>query len=158
MNYHAIKYDDMLNGDGLRAVLFVSGCEHKCPGCHNPQTWDCNSGNEFTQDTLDEILEYLNRDYVEGLTLSGGDPLHPNNREMVLTICETIKDKYPDKNIWLYTGYLYEDLITKSVEDNTLGSIIKLIDVMVDGKFIKELLDNSYPWAGSTNQRVIRLK
>lgn len=140
----------MLNGDGLRVVLFVSGCGHSCEGCQNPQTWDCKSGIEFDEIAMEELLDKLSPSYISGLTLSGGDPLFPHNQEKILEICKTVKDKYSNKTIWLYTGYNYED-----VKDN---EIMDYIDVIVDGKYEKDKADAKYEWAGSTNQRVIRLK
>lgn len=147
MNYHNITKCDMKNGDGLRTVLWVSGCNHHCPECHNPQTWDPNSGIPFDKSAYQELMDSLNFDYISGLTISGGDPLFPDNRSTIWSICKTVKDTYPDKTIWLYTGYEWEEI-------NDLD-IIKLIDVIVVGPYKKELRDVTYPWAGSTNQRVI---
>lgn len=149
MNYHNILHDDMRNGDGLRVVLFVAGCNHRCKGCHNPETWSINSGIEFDDNALSEICAQLDKDYISGLTLSGGDPLHPANRETITELCRIIKHLYPHKTIWLYTGYLYEQVQTLDV--------MQYIDVIVDGEFKKELADVNYHWAGSTNQRVIKL-
>lgn len=164
MNYHTIKYDDMLNGDGLRAVLFVSGCEHHCKNCQNPQTWDPNSGKQFTEKQLNDILEYLKNDYAAGLTITGGDPLHPLNVREVYNICKAVKKAFPHKTIWLYTGYTYDEIIKKtfnSITDITnIASVLvdRYVDVLVDGKYIESLADTQYHWAGSTNQKVIRLK
>ena len=150
MNYHNIKHDDMLNGDGIRVTLFVSGCNHHCKGCHNPQTWDFNSGILFDEDAKEEIFEELSKDYISGLTLSGGDPLAPQNRDEILKLCKEIKEKFPNKNIWCYTGYLYEQ-----VKDLP---IMNYIDILVDGPFMVDLLDVDFPFRGSTNQRIINLK
>ena len=150
MNFHGIERDSMLNGEGLRVVLWVSGCNHHCKGCHNPQTWDVNSGFKFTQGTLEELIEEVDKDYIQGLTVSGGDPLHPNNKSESLRICMFIKKALPKKDIWLYTGYSWEEI--KHLEG------LKYVDVLVDGKFVQELADVNYPWAGSTNQRVIDVK
>ena len=168
MNYHDIRTDDMLNGEGLRVVLFVSGCNHYCYNCQNPQTWDCNNGIPFTKDSINEILEKLNKDYISGLTLSGGDPLNENNIKEVLKLCKIVKDKYPDKTIWLYTGYKWEQLILpiitddlSLIRDNNVKmrlEILQLCDVLVDGKYVESLNDINYAWAGSTNQRVIDVK
>ena len=147
MRYHNISKDDMLNGDGLRVVLWLSGCEHGCPGCQNPITWDPNSGLIFTGDTWEELEDLLDNDYISGLTLSGGDPLHTINRDEVLELCKMVKHCFPTKTIWLYTGYLWEEI--EHLE------ILDYIDVLVDGPFKKELADITYHWAGSTNQRVI---
>ena len=167
MNYHNIEHDSMMNGSGLRVVLFVSGCNHFCKNCQNPQTWDCESGIKFDNNALNEIYEQLKKDYISGITFSGGDPLHENNLQKVYDLIQKIKINFPDKNIWLYTGYSWEELkpyihirgIThKDNIHNMRASIINLVDVLVDGEFIKELADVKYQWAGSTNQRVIDVK
>lgn len=149
MNYHDITKCDMKNGDGLRVVLWVSGCNHHCSECHNPQTWDPSSGILFDESAYSELMDALNFDYISGLTISGGDPLYPANREMILSICKAVKNTFPNKTIWLYTGYEYED-----IEDL---EIMKYVDVAVVGPYKKELRDGAYPWAGSTNQRVISI-
>ena len=148
MNFHQIRYDDMLNGDGIRCVLFVSGCEHKCNNCHNLQTWDIESGIEFTESEFNDIVEYCNNDFVSGLTLSGGDPIHRNNLEAITKIAKDFKKALPNKTIWLYTGYFMVDLIQLEILD--------YVDVIVDGEYIEELADVNYKWAGSRNQKVYR--
>ena len=150
MNYHNITKQDMLNGTGLRTVLWVSGCNHNCPGCQNPETHPETSGIPFDKEALEELLTSLNKDYVEGLTFSGGDPLYPKNREEVTSIARLVKQKFPEKNIWLYTGYLFEEI--KDLE------IIKYLDIIVDGEFLIKLKDNNLHWKGSSNQRVIDVK
>lgn len=150
MNYHNITKDDMLNGIGLRVVLWVSGCEHQCKDCHNKVTWNPNDGVEFSVDVKNEIFEELRKDYISGITFSGGDPLFILNVDYITNLVDEIKFNYPQKNIWLYTGYLWEEV--KHLP------LIKYIDVLVDGKFDKELEDINYHWAGSTNQRVIDVK
>ena len=148
MKYHDITKTSMVNGDGLRTVLWVSGCNHHCKNCQNPVTWNVNDGLEFNSDSEVELFSYLDKDYCDGLTLSGGDPLHPDNRMVVLRLCKRFRYRYKDsKTIWLYTGYLWEEV--KDLE------IMKYIDVLVDGPYIDELRDVNYKWAGSTNQRVI---
>ncbi len=147
MNYHNITKDDMLNGEGLRVVLWTAGCTHCCEGCQNPETWDVAGGIEFDEAAEKELFEDLNNDYVAGITFSGGDPLHPFNRETVLRLANKVKQQYPNKTVWLYTGYLWEEVI-KSVD-------VKDIDVLVDGEFVKELNDNNLHWIGSSNQRII---
>lgn len=149
MKYHNITKDDMLNGDGLRVVLWVSGCSHHCKGCHNKITWDCNDGLDFDDDAKLEIFKELENDYISGLTLSGGDPLFESNRETILELVKEVKSKYPHKTIWLYTGYKWEDI--KDLE------IMKYIDILVDGKFIKELSDSKLMWRGSSNQNIINV-
>lgn len=149
MNYHNILHDDMLNGDGLRVVLFVSGCAHECPGCQNPQTHNFDSGIEFDQSALTELRSELSKDYISGITFSGGDPMHPKNRETVAAIIWALSDviKAGKKTVWIYTGYSWDEV------KNELA--VRLADVVVEGKYIAELNDVNYPWAGSTNQRVI---
>lgn len=159
MNYHNILHDDMRNGEGLRVVLFVSGCPHHCDGCQNPQTWDCQSGIEFDGNALDEIFEALERDYISGLTISGGDPLCDCNLGIVLNICSSAKKLHPNKTVWIYTGYEFEELMDNNVyENDTRRLILRYCDVLVDGKYDKNLADVNYPWAGSTNQRVINVQ
>lgn len=150
MKYHNITKDDMNNGDGLRVVLWVSGCNHACLECHNQITWDPNCGLEFDESAKNEIFAELEKDYVSGLTLSGGDPLFPSNVETVTNFAKQVKEKYPNKTIWLYTGYLF-----KQIENY---EILKYIDVLVDGPFVVKLKDNNAHWKGSTNQRVIDVK
>ena len=147
MRYHNITKDDMLNGDGLRAVLWVAGCTHKCKECQNPITWDINGGLEFGESEKKEIFDQLDESYISGITFSGGDPLHPQNRQPVYELAKEIKEKYPDKTIWLYTGFLWEEI--KDLP------IIPYLDVIVDGEFKIELLDPQLYWKGSSNQRVI---
>lgn len=150
MNYHNITKDDMLNGDGLRVVLWVAGCNHHCKGCHNPITWNENDGLLFDEKAKNEIFNLLDKDYISGITFSGGDPLMPCNREVVgKLICE-ISKKYPNKTIWLYTGYTFNEI--KDLP------FIKNIDVIVDGEFVESLKDEKLLWKGSSNQKVINVK
>ena len=154
----------MLNGSGLRVVLWVSGCENHCENCQNQQTWNINSGIPFTNETVKELWLALSNDYISGITFSGGDPLHPNNVKYVLKLCKDIKQLFENKNIWLYTGYQFEDIWIPNSLDITFvpenihhcrNMLLHYIDVLVDGKFVPELADINYPWAGSTNQRII---
>lgn len=147
MRYHNITKDDMLNGDGLRVVLWVAGCEHCCEGCQNPVTWDPNGGLAFDEDAKNEIFEQLDKSYISGITFSGGDPLHCANRSGVKQLAMEIKEKYPDKTIWLYTGDVWEDAMNYS--------LIQYIDVLVDGEFEQDKKDTTLMWKGSRNQRVI---
>ena len=150
MRYHDITTDDMKNGSGLRVVLWVSGCEHRCPGCHNQVTWDINDGLVFDDAAKAELFSELEKSYISGVTFSGGDPLHTQNREEVgALICE-IKEKFPTKTIWLYTGYNYDNIWTLDFMDK--------IDVLVDGRYDEELRDTKLHWRGSANQRVIDIK
>lgn len=147
MKYHNITKCDMLNGDGIRVVLWVSGCSHACAGCHNKITWDACSGLDFDQNAKDELFDALGKDYISGITFSGGDPLFMGNRIEITNLAKEIKEKFPNKTIWLYTGYKFEEIANLEV--------LKFIDVLVDGEFVIDLKDNNKKWAGSTNQRVI---
>ena len=150
MRYHNITHDDMLNGDGLRVVLWVSGCDHCCKECQNPITWDPNVGLLFDDTAKLEIYEQLEKDYISGITFSGGDPLFMGNRTTVREFAREIKEKYPNKTIWLYTGYRWEEIF----EDE----IVPYLDVIVDGEFEIDRLDKKLLWKGSKNQRVIDVK
>lgn len=147
MRYHNITKDDMLNGDGLRVVLWVAGCAHCCKECHNPVTWDPYGGLEFDEAAKQEIFEQLDKDYISGVTLSGGDPLHSANRMDIRDLACEIKEKYPDKTIWLYTGDIWEQVLH--------DPLMQYIDVLVDGEFMVEKKDARLRWKGSSNQRVI---
>jgi len=167
MNYHNITTDDMLNGEGLRVVLWLSGCSHHCKGCQNPQTWDENSGIEFDLSAKNEIFEELSKDYISGITFSGGDPLHENNIEDVLNLIIEIRNKFPNKTIWLYTGYTWESIMwsrcphppkhtaKEFLQWNQRNEIVSNIDVLVDGRYDDNKRDISLHWRGSSNQRVI---
>lgn len=150
MNYHDITKEDMLNGDGIRVVLWVSGCEHHCKNCQNPITWDKNDGLPFDKKAEDELFEALNKSFISGITFSGGDPLAPYNRAEVSRLIKKCRNEYPNKTIWLYTGYLYEEI--KDIDG------ISLVDVLCDGEFVEDLKDNNIQWVGSSNQRVIDIK
>lgn len=150
MRYHNITKDDMLNGDGLRAVLWLSGCEHACKGCHNPITWDVNGGIEFDNTARNELFDLLEKDYISGVTFSGGDPLHPSNINEVSLLINEIRETFPEKTIWLYTGYDWDEI--------KMFPFIKNIDVLVDGEFVQELKDEKLHWKGSSNQNVIDVK
>ncbi len=147
MRYHDITKDDMKNGDGLRVVLWLSGCRHHCPGCQNPITWNPEDGILFDKEAEKEIEEQLEKPYIFGLTLSGGDPLFPDNLEEVTALSRRMKEKFPEKNIWLYTGEVWEDIKERE--------ILEYIDVLVDGRFEEGKKDNQLHWKGSKNQRVI---
>lgn len=150
MNYHNITKCDVLNGEGVRVVLWLAGCSHHCPNCQNPITWDKNGGLKFDLDAKNELFEALSCEDIDGITFSGGDPLFCDNRQEVGELIEEIKSKFPNKNIWLYTGYEWEEICTLP--------FIKLVDVVVDGKFMQSLNDNKLLWKGSSNQRVIDVK
>ena len=147
MNYHDITKDDMLNGDGLRVVLWVAGCNHHCDGCQNPVTWDVGGGLPFDEKAETELFEALAKPHISGITFSGGDPMHPFNRSEIARLIKKCKENYPDKTVWLYTGFSWEE-----IQD---WDEIKQVDVIAEGRFVKELLDNQLHWVGSSNQRVI---
>lgn len=147
MRYHNITKDDMRNGDGLRVVLWVAGCSHCCKECQNPFTWDPDGGLSFDDLAKKEIFDQLDKSYISGITFSGGDPLHPANKDGIKKLSEEIKAKYPNKTQWLYTGYSWEEIFSDSV--------IKDIDVLIDGEFKIDLKDNTLMWKGSSNQKVI---
>ena len=148
----------MNNGPGLRTVLFVSGCSHKCKGCQNPQTWNKDSGIEFDENAILEVMEDLKEDWCDGITLTGGDPLAYCNRCVIAQLVFRLKQQYPDKSILLYTGWAYEELNRQKKEEAQLDLILKHIDILIDGKFILERLSPGKPWVGSDNQRVIDMK
>ena len=170
INYHNITHDDMNNGDGLRVVLWLSGCSHHCHNCQNPQTWNPGSGIPFDELARQEIFNELSKDYISGITFSGGDPLHENNLDEVLKLVQEIRISFPDKTIWLYTGYNFDLLNSKYNEYKytpfaanadewlTRWEIISNINVLVDGEYIDEQKDLTLKWRGSKNQRVIDAK
>ena len=140
----------MLNGDGLRTVLWVSGCAHQCEDCQNPITWDINGGVPFDEAAEDELFKSLAKSYISGVTFSGGDPLHPQNRDEITRLAKKFKQNFPNKNAWLYTGYLWEDI--KQLE------VMQYIDVLIDGPYVRALNDPKLHWKGSSNQRVIDVR
>ena len=152
MNIHNITTYDMDNGDGLRTVLWVSGCTHHCKECQNPCTWDVNDGVPFDEKAKKELFDDLSEDFIQGITFSGGDPLHPQNRDEVGEIIKEIKLKYPNKDIWLYTGFVFEEVLNMNL------SYLSNIDVIVDGPFQVENKDLTLKWRGSSNQNVIDVK
>ena len=177
INYHNITHDDMNNGDGLRVVLWLSGCSHHCYNCQNPQTWNLDSGILFDELAKQEIFTELSKDYISGITFSGGDPLHENNLDEVLNLIQQIRTSFPEKTIWLYTGYTWEQIMNYKTEFSNPNfmkvpnseilhdyhmfqrkEIIKLADVLVDGEYIDEQKDITLKWRGSKNQRVIDVK
>ena len=157
MFYHNITKDDMNNGDGVRVVLWVSGCSHHCPECQNPQTWCFDSGIPFDDKAKEEIFTELSKDYVSGITFSGGDPV--DNFLTVFLLMKEIKEKFPDKTIWCYTGYTYEQILSCSIKKGlNYPFFLRMIDVLVDGEYKKDLRDIDLKWRGSSNQRVIDVK
>ena len=154
MNYSKYYPIDVVNGEGTRCVLFVSGCIHQCKGCYNQSTWSPDAGALFTKELADQIIEDLNDPRIkkQGLTLSGGDPLHPANLKEVLTLVKRVNTECIDKDIWMWTGYELAELSPQQQE------IVALIDVLIDGKFIQDLVDPNLPWRGSSNQIIHRFK
>lgn len=150
MRYNTIRSLDIANGKGCRVSIFIQGCEHRCEKCFSPQTWSFEGGKEFTEQTMEFILELAKPDYLDGISILGGDPLHPRNRAEVLKLVRRFKEVYPNKTVWLWTGYLLEDVFEDLVDSE--------IDVIVDGRFIEELKDLRLKFRGSSNQRVINLK
>ena len=157
MNYEEIKYNDIANGPGVRTSLFVSGCTHACKGCFNQIAWDFNYGKPFTEETINDIIESMRPDYVQGLTLLGGEPFEHTNQQGLLPLLRAVKRFLPDKDIWCFTGYLFdkdicEDMCAKWEETKEM---LSYIDVLVDGKFVEELKDMMLKFKGSSNQRTI---
>lgn len=151
MNYLSYNKCDVLNGTGVRCVLWCSGCTHKCQGCFSKESWKFSNGLPFDQAMQDKVLEDLKPDYISGLTLSGGDSMHPRNAIDLIPFIRRIKEELPTKNIWCYTGYILEDLLDNGVQKELLS----LIDVLVDGPFVQELADSSLKFKGSQNQRIL---
>ena len=147
MNYHNITHDDMLNGPGLRVVLWVAGCDHYCDNCQNPVTWDPDDGLTFDDAAKGELKQLLCKEYISGLTLSGGDPLYFGNRDEVTKVAKDVKTFFPEKTIWCYTGFSWEDVKNLPV--------MKYIDVLIDGEYKDNLRDINLHWIGSSNQRLI---
>ena len=154
MNYAKITKHDIANGRGVRVVLWVSGCSHHCTGCQNPDTWDDDYGSRFEASDLSDIITLLREDWISGLTLSGGDPLKPSNVDICTIVAACVKSNVPNKDIWCWTGYTWDEIIAR--ED--CNDILQYIDVLVDGEFIQDKYDISLKWRGSSNQRVIDVK
>lgn len=172
MNYATIKKTDVANGPGVRVSLFVSGCTHGCKGCFNSEAWDFSYGKPYTEETEKELLAALSPGYIKGLSVLGGEPMEPQNRETVLGLLKKVHEKYPQKTIWCYTGYDYEkDLLHweaeeraacekagKSGEESVMSGLLALIDVLVDGEFVEEKKNLRLAFRGSENQRLIDIK
>lgn len=160
MNYADIKRIDVANGPGVRVSLFVSGCTHHCKNCFNPETWDFGFGKPFTQAQTDEIISYLEPSHIRGLSLLGGEPFEYSNQQGLLPLLRKVKEIYPEKDIWCYTGYDYEKDITNSmmVKWPETREMISYIDILVDGEFVEDLKNLSLRFRGSSNQRIIDIK
>ena len=150
MKYLDILDCDIADGEGIRVTLFVSGCSHHCKGCHNPESWNPDSGKEFTEEVKEKLFKLIDRPYIDGLTLSGGDPLFCDNIKDIRQLCLEFKHRFSNKTIWLYTGYTLDKI--KALD------FLKCIDVIVDGPFIQELRDITLPFRGSSNQKIIKIK
>ena len=147
MRYNLIRKMDISNGPGVRVSIFMQGCEFHCKNCFNPETWDFKEGKEFTEETIEKVLDLSSKDYIVGLSILGGEPMHPVNVEGTTKLAKAFKEKYPNKNIWAWTGFRFENIKDKEV--------FKYIDVLVDGQYEDELHDPTLKWRGSSNQRVI---
>ena len=147
MHYNKIRKMDISNGPGVRVSVFMQGCTFNCKDCFNPETHDFNGGKEFTDEKIDRIIELASGDVINGLSILGGEPLHPKNIEGTTKLAKKYKEEYPDKNIWVWSGYLFDDLKDKEV--------MKYIDVLVDGRYVSNLYNPTLKWRGSSNQRVI---
>lgn len=150
MRYNKIRKMDISNGEGVRVSIFMQGCSFHCKGCFNEETWDFNDGLEFTDDTIDEVINLSNNTYIKGLSILGGEPLHPSNIDGTTKLVKKFRETYPDKTIWIWTGFLYENIKDKEVLD--------YIDVLVEGQFKIDLVDLTLKWRGSSNQKVIDMK
>ena len=160
MNYADIKKIDVANGEGVRVSVFVSGCNHHFKGCFNQCAWDFNYGKKFTEKEEQQIIDYMNHDYISGLSLLGGEPLEPKNQEGLLPLVKKVKEKFPDKNIWCYTGFDFEkDVVGKMAKNNeTTRELLKYIDIIVDGKFEEDKKDLKLQFRGSSNQKIVDVK
>ena len=159
MNYAGIKYCDIANGLGCRTVLFVSGCRNACKGCFQPQTWDFHYGAPFDEKVQEEVLHSLEADYVQGITLLGGEPFEEENQAALVPFMRRVREQYPNKDVWAFTGYIYDkDLIPggRKYTEYT-DELLSMIDILVDGPFMEELKDITLKFRGSRNQRVIDL-
>ena len=148
MRYNLIRKMDISNGPGVRVSIFMQGCAFHCKNCFNPETWDFEAGKEFTSETIDEVLELCGQSHIKGLSILGGEPMHPKNIEATTMLAKAFKEKYPEKTIWVWSGFLFD----KDLKDK---EVLNYIDVLVDGQYVDELHDFTLKWRGSSNQRVI---
>ena len=151
MKYNTIRKSDISNGPGIRVSIFMQGCEFHCKNCFNPETWAFDEGIEFTDETINTIIDLASKDHIKGLSILGGEPLHPKNLEASTKLAKIFKEKYPNKDIWVWSGFLFEDYVKKQ-------EIVKYIDVLVDGRYVDELHDFRLQFRGSSNQRIIDVK
>lgn len=157
MHYSTIKDCDIANGIGVRITLFVSGCTNHCKNCFQPQTWDFDFGEPFTEETEEKLLQMLKPDYINGLTLLGGEPMEPQNQRALVPFLKRVREAYPNKNVWCFTGFTYEVLKTDGSHPRceVTDEMLSLIDVLVDGRYVDELKDLTLQFRGSSNQRLI---
>ena len=148
MRYNIVRKMDISNGPGVRVSVFMQGCEFHCKNCFNPETWDFNGGKEFNKGTIDEVLKLCSENYIKGLSILGGEPMHPKNIEATTELAKAFKEKYPNKNIWIWSGFKFDE----NLKDK---EVLNYIDVLVDGRYSDELHDPTLKWRGSSNQRVI---
>ena len=150
MRYNLIRKMDIADGPGVRVSIFMQGCQFHCKNCFNPETWDFNGGKEFNDEVIEKVLQLCKKDHIKGLSILGGEPMNPVNREGTTKLAKKFKENFPDKNLWMWTGFKYEDLKDEEV--------FKYVDVLVDGQYKDELHDPTLKWKGSANQRVIDVK
>ncbi len=156
MNYSLVKYNDIADGVGLRTTIFVSGCRNHCKGCFQPETWNFNNGQEYTENVMNEILKSLESPYIAGLTLLGGDPFEEENQEGLIETLRQVKNRFPEKNIWAYTGYLLSDILPGGRKHTEVtDEMLSYIDILVDGPFVQEKKSLMLKFRGSSNQRLI---
>ena len=160
MNYATIKPFDVANGPGVRVSLFVSGCTHHCKNCFNSEAWDFNYGEKYTEEQTQKILDALQPDYIKGFSLLGGEPFEPQNQQVLCEVLEKVKAAYPEKTVWCYSGYLFDDdLLTGRLCDPSITMrMLNCIDILVDGEFVEEKKDPTLKFRGSSNQRILDLK
>ena len=160
MNYALIRENDIANGPGVRTSLFVSGCRHHCKGCFNPETWNFNYGSLFTQNEIDQIIQATEPSFVDGLTLLGGEPLEPENQEGLIELLKQFRQKLPNKTVWCYSGFSFENDLLPKINNNIehIKELLSLVDVLVDGKFVEELKSSALLFRGSSNQNIIDVK
>lgn len=159
MNYCEIKNCDIANGEGVRVTLFVSGCTNRCKNCFQPQTWDFDYGQPFTSQTEEILFSMLSEGYIRGLTLLGGEPMEPRNQRTLVSFLRRVRERFPEKNIWCFTGFTYEELLTEGSYPRceVTDEMLSMTDVLVDGRYVEELRDISLRFRGSSNQRLIDL-
>lgn len=148
MKYNIVRKMDISNGPGVRVSVFMQGCEFHCKNCFNPETWSFENGKDFTQGTIDEVLDLCNQNYIKGLSILGGEPMHPKNIEGTTKLAKAFKEKYPNKNLWVWSGFKFD----KDLKDK---EVMKYVDVLVDGRYVDEMHNPKLKWRGSSNQRVI---